>query len=224
MRVRLIRGVPLESISKRSVAKCIQSFRMKVEPCPKNCHDPVHDCSMMRRAPRPTPTQRQWRKMKRKRQRRVAAPTIGLFLISVSLVLAVAFQVVPGGFGQAIPTKTALRPTALRGGNAWGGTTSDPMSTSGSFVGRVTHVRDGDTIEVSGRPIRFAKLDCAEIGTPAGRQADRHMRALVSGKTLSCSLTGRKSYDRWIGSCHLPDGRDLASVMVTNGSCPWWRG
>jgi endonuclease YncB( thermonuclease family) len=98
------------------------------------------------------------------------------------------------------------------------------VSTSGNVVGRVTHVRDGDTIAVAGRPIRFANLDCAETGTLAGTRADRRMRALVSGKTLSCRLTGRKSYDRWIGFCRFPDGRDLASVMVKSGACTWWRG
>lgn len=42
------------------------------------------------------------------------------------------------------------------------------VSSSQEIVGRVTHVRDGDTIEVSGVPIRFGSLDCAESGTSAG--------------------------------------------------------
>ncbi len=179
---------------------------------------------MMRRAIRPTPTQRQWRKLKRKRQRRVTAPTAGLILIAVAISLVVAFHAVPADFAITAPEKTTLSPTALRGGNAWNGATSGSIKTSGKFVGRVTHVRDGDTIEVSGRPIRFAKLDCAENQTVDGRRASSHMRALVSGQTLSCTLTGRKSYDRWIGSCRLPDGRDVASIMVSSGSCTRWRG
>ena len=32
-------------------------------------------------------------------------------------------------------------------------------------VGMVTHVRDGDTIEVRGVPVQIANLDCAERGT-----------------------------------------------------------
>ena len=35
----------------------------------------------------------------------------------------------------------------------------------GRLVGMVTHVRDGDTIEVRGVPVRIANLDCAERGT-----------------------------------------------------------
>mgnify|MGYP005850656161 CR=1 FL=1 len=178
----------------------------------------------MRRATRPTPTQRQWRKLKRGHQRRAVVPVKGILLIFGVIILAAAFQAIPNDFARHVPVETTLKPKALQGGNAWGGAISGQVATSGTVVGRVTHVRDGDTIEVSGKPIRFAKLDCAEIGTPAGRRADRHMRALVSGQTLSCNLTGRKSYDRWIGSCRLPDGRDLASVMVQSGSCAWWRG
>ena len=39
---------------------------------------------------------------------------------------------------------------------------------SSVLTGRVTHVRDGDTIVVGVTPIRFANLDCAELGTAAG--------------------------------------------------------
>ena len=85
--------------------------------------------------------------------------------------------------------------------------------------GRVTHVRDGDTIEVDGRPIRIAALDCAESGTMAGEAATRRMKALVSGGRLNCSLAGERSYDRWIGTCRLASGRDIASVMIAEGLC-----
>jgi endonuclease YncB( thermonuclease family) len=42
-----------------------------------------------------------------------------------------------------------------------------------TLEGQVTRVRDGDTIAVGGTPVRFANLDCAELGTlqvigPAG--------------------------------------------------------
>jgi endonuclease YncB( thermonuclease family) len=44
------------------------------------------------------------------------------------------------------------------------------------LVGPVTHVRDGDTIEVSGVPVRVANLDCAELGTTAGNHPTAVMR------------------------------------------------
>ena len=89
--------------------------------------------------------------------------------------------------------------------------------------GSVTHVRDGDTIVVSGTPIRFAKLDCAELGTASGERAKQKMVQLVNGHRLECRLSGRRSYDRIIGECDLPDGRSLSGVMIGEGYCSrWW--
>lgn len=85
--------------------------------------------------------------------------------------------------------------------------------------GRVTHVRDGDTIEVAGRAVRFANLDCAELGTTARELARLRMKALVAGQRATCTLTGDRSYDRWIGDCHLSDGRDIAGLMIHEGLC-----
>lgn len=85
--------------------------------------------------------------------------------------------------------------------------------------GEVSHVRDGDTIEVNGVPIRFGSLDCAERDTREGQRATARMRSLISGETLTCHLNGRSSYDRKIGSCQLSDGRDLAAAMMAEGLC-----
>ena len=88
-----------------------------------------------------------------------------------------------------------------------------------SLQGRVSHVRDGDTIEVDGVPIRFGSLDCPEMNTSAGQRAAASMRSLVSGEILTCYLNGRASYERKIGSCRLPDGRDIGAVMMREGLC-----
>jgi len=87
------------------------------------------------------------------------------------------------------------------------------------LVGRVTHVRDGDTIVVRGRPIRLNGLTCDEIGTALGDQATRAMRRLVSGKTLTCTLNGERTYDREVGRCKLRDGRDIGAIMIASGLC-----
>lgn len=94
-----------------------------------------------------------------------------------------------------------------------------PVLSPEKIVGLVTHVRDGDTIEVRGQAIRFGSLDCAELGTAEGQSAKSAMQRLVRGQSLACHLNGRRSYDRWIGSCTLPDGRDLAGVMIAQGAC-----
>lgn len=89
--------------------------------------------------------------------------------------------------------------------------------------GIVTHIRDGDTIEVARVPVRFSRLDCAELGTDEGERAKRRMVELANGKAVVCRLSGRQSYDRMVGDCKLADGRDLASVMVSEGYCGrWW--
>lgn len=85
--------------------------------------------------------------------------------------------------------------------------------------GSVIRVRDGDTIEVNGTPIRFGSLDCPERDTTAGRTATGHMRDLTSGQSLTCYLNGRQSHDRKIGSCRLQDGRDLAAQLIAGGYC-----
>lgn len=93
------------------------------------------------------------------------------------------------------------------------------LSSLRHITGPVTHVRDGDTIEVSGVPIRFGSLDCRERGTRDGERATRRLRALVRGQRLTCYLNGRTSYDRKIGSCRLPDGRDIGAILIGEGVC-----
>ena len=83
----------------------------------------------------------------------------------------------------------------------------------------VSHVRDGDTIEVGGVPVRLGSLDCAESGTEKGEAATRRMYRLVASQTLTCYLNGRTSYDRKIGSCQLASGTDVGSVMIREGYC-----
>lgn len=94
-----------------------------------------------------------------------------------------------------------------------------PILAPEKIAGPVTHVRDGDTIEVGGHAIRFGSLDCAELGTPAGQRAKTEMLSLVRGAYLVCRTNGRRSHDRLIGSCSLPDGKDLAGVMIAQGAC-----
>ena len=88
-----------------------------------------------------------------------------------------------------------------------------------TIVGRVTRVRDGDTIEVEKVPIRLGSLNCPERKTARGDKATRKMKSLIAGQKMSCYLNGRKSYDRFIGSCVTSDGRDVGAVMIEEGYC-----
>ena len=88
-----------------------------------------------------------------------------------------------------------------------------------TIQGPVTHIRDGDTIEVGGVPVRFGSLDCAESGTRAGEAATVAITQIIAGANLTCHLNGRSSYDRKIGSCQLPNGTDLGGLMIASGHC-----
>lgn len=48
---------------------------------------------------------------------------------------------------------------------------SAPIIADNQVIGSVTHVRDGDTIEVADVPIRLNGVTCDERGTPMGKQA-----------------------------------------------------
>ena len=56
--------------------------------------------------------------------------------------------------------------------------------------GTITHVRDGDTFEVKGVPIRIAVLDCPENNTSEGKTATRFAKQF-KGKQAICELTGK---------------------------------
>ena len=82
--------------------------------------------------------------------------------------------------------------------------------------GRVTVVRDVDTIVVAGTPVRLNGLDGPETSTRVGREARAFMDRLVRGETVTCRLNGDRTYDRWVGICFL-DGQDIAAIAVASG-------
>lgn len=99
-----------------------------------------------------------------------------------------------------------------------------PGTPSADLRGDVTHVRDGDTIEVAGTPVRIANLDCAEMDTNEGQSARTFMIDLTRGQTVACELEGRKSYDREVGTCAFADtGEDLGEILIGEGICGRWR-
>ncbi len=86
-----------------------------------------------------------------------------------------------------------------------------------TLEGTVSHVRDGDTIEVGPIAVRLQGIAAPEGNEPGGAIATNAMRDLVLGKELRCDLTGDRSHDRVIGVCFLKDGRDVGEVMVFQG-------
>ena len=91
-----------------------------------------------------------------------------------------------------------------------------------TLTGVVTHVRDGDTIEVGKVPIRLDGVSAPELKEPLGPQSKQFMRDLVDGKSVRCELKGKKTYDRFVGVCYL-DGKDIGASVIEAGralDCP----
>ena len=86
--------------------------------------------------------------------------------------------------------------------------------------GTITHVRDGDTFEINGIPVRISALDCAENSTPEGKKITRFAKKFL-GKQAVCELTGAKTYDRFVGYCSIA-GKDFAFIMMSKTSCKLW--
>ena len=97
-----------------------------------------------------------------------------------------------------------------------------PVASSDSAIlsGTVTHVRDGDTIEVNGIAVRLSALDCPENSTRQGKQATKIAKQ-YEGSQAMCELTGAKSYDRLVGYC-TAGGTDFGLYMMQNSSCKVW--
>ena len=96
---------------------------------------------------------------------------------------------------------------------------TDSRATS-ILSGRITHVRDGDTFEVNGVPVRISALDCPENSTTAGQKVTRFAKQF-KGKQATCELTGAKTYDRVVGYCSI-NGKDFAQTMMDETSCKLW--
>jgi micrococcal nuclease len=93
---------------------------------------------------------------------------------------------------------------------------------AGDLTGVVTHVRDGDTFEVDGIPIRLNGVSAPELDEYLGPESKFYMRGLVLGKSIRCDLNGKKTYDRFVGTCYL-EGVDVGASIIGSGlalDCP----
>lgn len=79
------------------------------------------------------------------------------------------------------------------------------------------YVIDGDTISIGGTKIRLAGIDAPELDMPWGQKSKWAMVAICSGQTITAELDGERSYDRLVGTCFLPDGRDIGAELIKTG-------
>lgn len=95
------------------------------------------------------------------------------------------------------------------------------------LTGKVTHVRDADTIEVRGVPIRFDGVDAPEMDEAGGVEGKAWMENAYSGQLVRCTLTGVKTYDRWVGTCYGSKGENISAAVIGAGharDCPRYSG
>ena len=90
----------------------------------------------------------------------------------------------------------------------------------GTIEARVARVVDGDTFKLSGQAqsIRVWGLDAPERNQAGGSAATAALNALISGQTLSCVVVDIDRYQRLVGQCFLPDGRDITAAMIMTGT------
>lgn len=66
-------------------------------------------------------------------------------------------------------------------------------------------------------PIRLNGVDAPELDQRGGQSGKRWMQTLVLRKPVRCSLTGVKTYDRWVGTCFIGDDLDLGAQVIAAG-------
>lgn len=94
------------------------------------------------------------------------------------------------------------------------------------LTGRVSHVRDGDTLVLGKQPIRLKGIAAPERRDPLGQEAGATLRRLVGSASLRCEPDGTRNHDRIVAVCYL-DGRDVGALMVREGmarDCPRYSG
>jgi endonuclease YncB( thermonuclease family) len=87
----------------------------------------------------------------------------------------------------------------------------------GTLSGIVTHVADGDTLDITanGRTytIRLDGIDAPEGGQAFGREARVHLRVLAFSKPATATVLDRDRYGRTVARV-IVAGRDLSEEMV----------
>ena len=99
--------------------------------------------------------------------------------------------------------------------------------TADEVQGKVTHVRDADTIEVRGVPIRFDGVDAPDKGQPGFQEGREWMKRNYGNRMVRCVLTGARTYDRYVGTCFGSKGENLSAAIIGAGlarDCPRYSG
>lgn len=88
------------------------------------------------------------------------------------------------------------------------------------LTGTVSRVIDGDTFKLDGLEpsIRIWGLDAPERDEAAGPNATSTLTKILGSYSLTCIIRDIDKYQRIVGQCFLPDGTDIAAVMISRGA------
>lgn len=90
-----------------------------------------------------------------------------------------------------------------------------------TVIGKVTAVKDGDTIEVlSNRTlykVRLDGIDCPEKKQPWGTQAKSFVSNAAFGKKVRLVISSKDRYGRYLAFVYLPNGKNLNHELLKHG-------
>jgi endonuclease YncB( thermonuclease family) len=96
-----------------------------------------------------------------------------------------------------------------------------------STITGLSHVIDGDTIDIAGTRIRLLAIDAPELeqkcrdaerrSWDCGSAAARALRDHIDGQELKCESSRLDRFKRVLAICFLPDGSDVNAWMVRQG-------
>ena len=121
----------------------------------------------------------------------------------------------PSHPAQPHPAKAAPRPMARVRANRAAFT--GPRDIKGR-----AYVIDGDTIVIGRVKVRLAGIDAPELDQPYGQKSKWAMVEICKGQIVTARLNGETSHDRFVGTCHLPDGRDIGAELIKRGLALDW--
>jgi endonuclease YncB( thermonuclease family) len=85
------------------------------------------------------------------------------------------------------------------------------------ITGVPSRAYDGDTLTINRQSIRLYGIDAPELKEQYGFLARDYLRALIKGVEISCTLTGKTTYQRVVARCYLPSGHEINQLMVEGG-------
>ena len=81
---------------------------------------------------------------------------------------------------------------------------------------------DGDSIVVSGKPVRLWGIDAPEMDTREGYLAKRYLRTILEDRAVRCEDAGIRTVGEIMAKCFI-GAVDLGEIMVLSGHAREWR-